>query len=63
MPFGGLRAALGDVVRPVDGEVVGEQQDLLLVVAQPATEGVAGVVPVVPVPQPASNDAVADGGK
>ena len=44
--LGGLGAALGYVVRPVHGEVAGEQEDLLLVVAQPAAERVAGVVPV-----------------
>jgi hypothetical protein len=31
--FGGFRAALGDVVRPVGVEVAGEQEDLLLVLA------------------------------
>ena len=36
--LGGFRAALGDVVRPVHGEVAGEQEDLFLVVAQPAAE-------------------------
>ena len=52
MAPGGFRAALGDVIRPVHGEVAGEQEDLLLVAAQPAAQRVAGVVPVVPVPQP-----------
>ena len=56
MALGGFRAALGDVVRPVHGEVAGEQEDLLLVVAQPAAERVAGVVPGVPVPQPVVDD-------
>ena len=34
--FRGFRAALGDVVRPVHGEVAGEREDLLFAVAQPA---------------------------
>ena len=42
--LGGFGAALGDVVRPVHGEVAGEQEDLLLVLAQPAAQRVAGVV-------------------
>ena len=49
---GGFCAALADVVRPVHVEVAGEQQDLFLVVPQPAGEGVSGVVPGVPVPEP-----------
>ena len=36
--LGGFRAALGDVIGPADVEVAGEQEDLLLVVAQPAAE-------------------------
>ena len=52
MALGGFGAALGDIVRPAHGEVAGEQEDLLLVVAQPGAERVAGVVPGVPVPQP-----------
>ena len=36
--------------RRLVGEFAGEQPDLLLVLLQPAAEGVAGVVPVVPVP-------------
>ena len=52
MAFRGFRAAFGDIVRPAHGEVAGEQEDLFLVVAQPGAEGVAGVVPVVPVPEP-----------
>ena len=54
--LGGFRAALGDIVRPAHGEVAGEQEDLLPVAAQPAAERVAGVVPVVPVPQPVVDD-------
>ena len=54
--LGGLGAALGDVVRPVHGEVAGEQEDLLLVVPQPAAEGVPGVVPAVPVAEPVVDD-------
>jgi len=49
VPLNGLDALLGDVVRPVHGEVAGEQEDLLFVLAQPAAERVADVVPVVPV--------------
>ena len=48
----GLRASFGYVVRPVHGEVAGEQEDLFLVLAQPPGEGVSGVVPFVPVPEP-----------
>ena len=62
MPFRGLCAALGDVGRPVHGEVAGEQEDLFLVVAQPAGEAVAGVVAGVPVPQPVVDDPGPDGG-
>src|SRR5256884_6820478 len=54
--LGGFRAALGDVVGPVHGEIAGEQEDLLLVAAQPAAQRVAGVVPVLPVPQPVVDD-------
>jgi hypothetical protein len=54
--LGCLGAALGDIVRPVHGEVAGEQEDLFPVLAQPAAERVAGVVPVVPVPQPVVGD-------
>jgi hypothetical protein len=36
--LGGFGSALGDVGRPVRGEVAGEQEDLLFVVAQPAAE-------------------------
>ena len=52
MAFGGFRSALADIIRPGDAEVAGEQEDLFLVVPQPGAEGVAGVVAVVPVPQP-----------
>jgi hypothetical protein len=48
----GFRAALGHVIRPAHGEVPGEQEDLFLVVAQPAGERVAGVASFVPVPEP-----------
>ena len=61
MALGRFRAALGDVGRPVHGEVAGEQEDLLLVVAQPAAERVAGMVPLVPVPQPVVDDPEGDG--
>jgi hypothetical protein len=54
--FRGLGAAFADVVRPAHGEDAGEQEDLFLVVAQPGAEGVAGVVPVVPCPQPVVDD-------
>src|SRR5262249_32895729 len=60
--LGWLGAGLGDVVRPVDGEVAGEQEDLFLVVAQPAAERVAGVVSGVPVPQPVVDDPGPDRG-
>jgi hypothetical protein len=53
---GGFGAALGDVGRPVHGEVAGELEDLLFVVAQPAAQRVAGVVSVLPVPQPVVDD-------
>jgi hypothetical protein len=59
--LGGFRAALRDIVRPVHGEVAGEQEDLLLVVAQLAAQRVAGVVSLVPVPQPVVGDAEGDG--
>src|SRR5258705_9737787 len=54
--LGGFGAALRDVGRPVRGEVAGEQEDLLLVLAQPAAQRVAGVVPALPVPQPVMDD-------
>ena len=54
--LGGFGAALGDVGRPVHGEIAGEQEDLLFVAAQPAAQRVAGVVPVLPVPQPVVDD-------
>ena len=63
VPFRGFRSALRDVIRPADGEVAAEQEDLFLVVAQPGAEGVAGVVPAaVPVPQPVVDDPGGDGG-
>ena len=52
MALGGFRAPFGDVIGPVDGEVAGEEEDLLLVVAQPAAERAAGMIPAVPVAQP-----------
>ena len=58
---GGFGAALGDVGRPVHGEIAGEQEDLLFVAAQPAAQRVAGVVPLVPVPQPVVDDAEGGG--
>ncbi|MGH3193470.1 MAG: hypothetical protein ACRDOL_40690 [Streptosporangiaceae bacterium] len=61
MPFGGLDGLLGAVVRPVDGELLSEQEDLIGVVAQPAAERVAGVVAVVPVPVPVAVDAEGGG--
>src|SRR6266487_5314869 len=61
MALGSFGAALGDVGRPAGGEVAGEQEDLLLVAAQPAAQCVPGVVPVVPVPQPVMGDAEGDG--
>src|SRR5215470_13075463 len=44
------------VGRPVRGEVAGEQEDLLFVVAQPAAQRVAGMISLVPVPQPVVDD-------
>ena len=46
MSFGGLDAAFGGVGGPVHVEVGGEVPDLLGIVAQPAGQGVAGVVAV-----------------
>jgi hypothetical protein len=62
MSLGGLDAAFGGVGGPVDGEVGGEQPDLVGVLGQPGREGVAGVVAVVPVPVPVVDDADGDGG-
>ena len=59
--LGGFRAAFGDVGCPVHGEVAGEQEDLLLILAQPAAQRVAGMVPLVPVPQPVVDDAEGGG--
>ena len=56
VPLGGFDGLLGAVIRPVHGELGGEEPDLLVVVAQPAAEGVAGVVAVVPVPVPVVRD-------
>jgi hypothetical protein len=50
--LGLLRPAFADIVGPVHVEVAGEQEDLLLVVPQPAGERVAGVVAVVPAAEP-----------
>jgi hypothetical protein len=47
--------------RPVDSGLAGEQPDLVCVVAQPAAEGVAGVVAVVPVAVPVVRDPEGDG--
>ena len=57
-----LRSALADIIRPVHGEVAGEQEDLFLVVPQPGREAVAGVVAGVPVPEPVVDDPGPDGG-
>jgi hypothetical protein len=63
VPLGGLGAPFADVVGEADAEVAGEQEDLLLVVAQPGGEGVAGVVPAaVPVPQAVVGEPELDGG-
>src|SRR5258707_9107964 len=56
MALGGPGAALGDIIRPAHSEFAGEQEDLFLIAAQPAAQRVAGVVPVVPVPQPVVDD-------
>src|SRR5258708_33494171 len=50
--LGLFRPAFADIVGPVHVKVAGEQEDLLLVVPQPAAERVAGVVPGVPVAEP-----------
>src|SRR5258708_30997411 len=50
--LGLFRPAFADIVGPVHVKVAGEQEDLLLVVPQPAGERVAGVVPGVPVAEP-----------
>ena len=62
MALGCFRTALGHIIRPAHGEVAGEQEDLFPVVAQPGPERVAGVVPLVPVPQPVVDDPGGDGG-
>ena len=62
VPLGGFGAALADIVRPAHGEIAGEQEDLFLVVAQPAGERVAGMVPGVPVAQPVVDPPGGDGG-
>jgi len=54
--LGGFGSALEDIIRPVHGEVAGEKEDLLLVVAQPAAQRIAGVVPALPAPQPVVDD-------
>jgi hypothetical protein len=54
--FRAFDGPLGAVCGPLDGELAGEQPDLLLVLLQPAAQGVARVVPVVPVPQPVMGD-------
>src|SRR5579863_770068 len=59
--LGGLGAALGDVGRPVHGEVAGEQEDLFLVLAQPAAQAVSGVIAGVPVAEPVVDDPGPDG--
>ena len=56
MPFRAFDGPLGAAAGPLDGELAGEQPGLLLVRLQPAAEGVGGVVPVVPVPQPVVGD-------
>ena len=58
MAFGSFDGTLGGVAGPFNVEDVGEQPYLVRVVAQPAAERVAGVVPVaVPVPQSVMDDA------
>jgi hypothetical protein len=56
VPFRAFDGPLGAVAGPLDGEFAGEQPDLLLVLLQPAAQSVAGVVPVMPVPQPVMGD-------
>jgi hypothetical protein len=56
VPFRAFDGPLGAVAGPLDGELAGEQPGLLLVLLQPTAQGVAGVVPVVPVPQPVMGD-------
>src|SRR5262249_47269853 len=60
VPLGGFGASVGGIVGPLDGGLAGEQPDLAGVVAQPAAEGVPGVVAVVPVPQPVVGDSEGD---
>jgi hypothetical protein len=63
MALGCLGTAFGDVVRPAHGEVAREQENLFLVVSEPAAERIPGVVPAaVPVPQPVVDDPGGDGG-
>ncbi len=62
MALGCFGAALGNVVRPLDGEVAGEKEELFPVVPQPGPERVLGVVPGVPVPQPVADDPGPDRG-
>ena len=62
MPFRCFRATFGDIIRPAHGEAAGEQEDLLPVFLQPAAEGVAGMVPGVPVAQPVVRPAEGGGG-
>ena len=54
VPLGGFDAALGGVGGPVDGEVGGEQPDLVGVLVRPGRQGergvVAAAVPVAAVP-------------
>jgi hypothetical protein len=45
MALAGFGAALGDVIGPAHGEVAGVQEELVLVVAQPAAQRVAGWFP------------------
>jgi hypothetical protein len=59
MALCGFPAALGDVIGPVDGEVAGEQEDLLPGVAQPAA-GAHSADSRCPVAQPVVNDPGAD---
>jgi hypothetical protein len=62
MSVRGFRAALEDIVVPAHGKVVGEQEDLFLIVPQSGPEGVSGVVPGIPGRRPVVDDPGPDGG-
>ena len=61
VPLSGFGSLFGDVVRPLDRGLAGEQPHLVRVAAQPGAECVAGVVAVMPVPVPVMGDPGRDG--